>query len=88
MAAKAACTPAWMLLLLQDVEAMREGHQQQLQQLERSHQQQLSAAASEASATLSRHLGLIDRLMEEKTQLAAKLEDAHQAAAVRPACWG
>lgn len=71
-----------MVLLLQDVEAMREAHQKQLQQLAHSHQQQLSGAASEASATLSRHLGLIDRLMEEKTRLAAKLEDAHQAAAV------
>jgi hypothetical protein len=64
------------------MEAMRGSHQHQLQQLAAKHQQQLAAVAAESSATLARHMGLIDRLMEEKGQLASKLEDAHRAAAV------
>jgi hypothetical protein len=64
---------------------MRDGHQQKLQQLTQAHQQQLSAAAAESSAALSRHMGLMDRLMEEKSQLASKLEDAQKAAAVSKA---
>lgn len=61
---------------------MRDAHQQQLQQLAQTHQQQLSASAAESSAALSRQMGLMDRLMEEKSQLANKLEDAQRAAAV------
>lgn len=62
---------------------MQESHQQQLQALAAAHQQALAAAAAESSAALSRHLSIIDRLMEEKGQLAAKLDEAHMAAAVR-----
>lgn len=68
---------------LQEMEAVQVTHQQQLQQLAATHQQQLAAASSEASAALSRHLSLIDRLMEEKGQLANKLDDAQKAAVVR-----
>lgn len=67
---------------LQEMENLQTAHQQQLQQLARAHQQQLSTAASDSSAALSRHMGLIDRLMEEKTQLANKLEDVQRAAVV------
>lgn len=62
---------------------MRDTHQQQLQQLASAHQQQMSTAAAESSAALSRHMGLMDRLMEEKSQLANKLEEAQEAAVVR-----
>jgi hypothetical protein len=69
------------------MEVMRDAHQQQLQQLAQTHQQQLSVAAAESSAALSRHMGLMDRLMEEKSQLAHKLADAQKAVAVsRPWC--
>lgn len=64
------------------MEAVQAAHQQQLQQLAATHQQQLAAASSESSAALSRHLSLIDRLMEEKSQLANKLEDAQRTAVV------
>jgi hypothetical protein len=67
------------------MEVMHDAHQQQLQQLAQTHQQQLSAAATESSTALSRHMGLMDRLMEEKSQLANKLEDAQKAAAVSKA---
>lgn len=64
------------------MEATREVHQQQLQQAAATAQRQLSAAATDSSANLSRHLSFIDKLMEEKTQLAHKLEDMQQAAVV------
>lgn len=68
---------------LQEMENLQAAHQQQLQQLAGTHQQQLAAASSESSAALSRHMGLIDRLMEEKSQLANKLEDTQRASVVR-----
>jgi predicted phage tail protein len=71
---------------LQEMENLQTAHHQQLQQLARAHQQQLSTAASESSAALSRHMGLIDRLMEEKAQLANKVEDAQRAAVVSGVC--
>lgn len=71
-----------VLTSMQELEATREAHQQQLQQVAATAQQQLSAEAANSSANLSRHLSLIDKLMEEKTQLARKLEDMQQAAVV------
>lgn len=61
---------------------MRESHQQQLQQQAAAHQQQLAAVAAESSASFSRHMGLIDKLMDEKGMLASRLDDAQKAAVV------
>lgn len=71
-------------LVLQELQSLRESHQQQLQQQAAAHQQQLAAVAAESSASLSRHMGLIDKLMDEKGVLASRLDDAQKAAVVSP----
>lgn len=61
---------------------MREACQQQLQHAAGQHQQRLAAAASESAAALSRHMDLIDRLMQERQGLRGSLEEAQQATKV------
>jgi hypothetical protein len=70
-------------LVLQEIQSLRESHQQQLQQQAAALQQQLAVVATESSASLSRHMGLIDKLMDEKGMLASRLDNAQKAAVVR-----